>query len=295
MRTSCSGASRASNSASGCNLDASDSAVDGAGWRRDEPYRRILLKISGESLAGPSGSGIDPDAVAVVASKVRALIATGAQVAVMLGGGNLWRGAEANRIDRPTADHIGMLGTVMNSLALQSALEGPDVNVRVHTAIEMNAVAESYIRRRAIHQLEKGSVILLGAGTGNTIFTTDTAAALRAMELGCDVLIKATKVDGVYSADPKKDPNATRFAHISYGQALALGLRVMDLTAFTLCQEHGLPIIVLDLWSDHAIVAAAQGRSIGTLVDGLDDPSVPVPGESRDRRSSHVVERASTA
>lgn len=242
----------------------------------------MLLKISGESLAGPSGSGIDPDAVEFVASKVRDLVEAGVQVAVMLGGGNLWRGAEANRIDRPTADHIGMLGTVMNSLALQSALEGMGLNVRVHTAIEMNAVAESYIRRRAIHQLEKGDVILLGAGTGNTIFTTDTAAALRAMELACDVLIKATKVDGVYSADPKRDPTATRFAHISYAQALALGLRVMDLTAFTLCQEHGLPIVVLDLWSEDAIVDAVKGEPIGTLVDGRDDPAVIIAGNAHD-------------
>ncbi len=285
--------SRDTSSARGCNLNTSDSAgIDRADLRRDTPYKRVLLKISGESLAGPSGSGIDPDAVSIVAIKVRDLVDAGVQVAVMLGGGNLWRGAEANRIDRPTADHIGMLGTVMNSLALQSALEGIGLNVRVHTAIEMNAVAESYIRRRAIHQLQKGDVILLGAGTGNTIFTTDTAAALRAMELGCDVLIKATKVDGVYSADPKKHPTAIRFEHISYGQALALGLRVMDLTAFTLCQEQGLPIIVLDLWSEHAIVAAANGHPIGTLVDGYDDPSVPVPGHMHDGRSSSPVERA---
>jgi len=185
----------------------------------------------------------------------------------MLGGGNLWRGSGASGIDRPTADHIGMLGTVMNALALQSAIESRGRSVRVHTAIEMAAVAEVYIRRRAIHQLEKGHVILLGAGTGNPFFTTDTAAALRAMELGCEVLIKATKVDGVYSADPRLEPTATRFEHLSYAHALSLDLRVMDLTAFTLCQENDLPIIVLDLWSDDGILAAACGDRVGTLVD----------------------------
>lgn len=232
------------------------------------------MKASGEALAGPSGFGIDTNAVASVAEKVAELVALGAEVAVVLGGGNLWRGAQAKGIDRPSADHIGMLGTVMNALALQNALEQRDLSVRVHTAIEMAAVAEPYIRKRAIHQLEKGHVVVLGAGTGNPFFTTDTAAALRAMELGCDVLIKATKVDGVYEADPHEHPEARRYEHLSFRGALELGARVMDLTAFTLCQENDMPIIVLDLWAPGALLAAARGERIGTLVDNR-EPVAP--------------------
>jgi uridylate kinase len=169
---------------------------------------------------------------------------------------------------------MGMLATVMNALALQSAVEAQDLSVRVHTAIEMAAVAEPYIRRRAMHQLAKGHIVVLGAGTGNPFFTTDTAAALRAMELGCDVLIKATKVDGIYSADPSLDPNAERFDQLSYDQALTMGLGVMDLTAFTLCQENNMPIVVVDLWQPGTIPAAAKGESVGTLVSGDDNPAV---------------------
>jgi len=229
-------------------------------------YRRLLLKISGEALAGRSGFGIDPDAVAHVARTVDGVLDAGVEIAVVLGGGNLWRGAEARGIDRASADHIGMLGTVMNALALQNALEQCDRSVRVHTAIEMRAVAEPYIRRRAIHQLEKGHVVVLAAGTGNPFFTTDTAAALRAMELDCDVLVKATKVDGVYDVDPQRHPNARRFETLTFSEALALGAGVMDLTAFTLCQENAMPIIVLDLWSPGAILAAVRGERVGTLV-----------------------------
>ena len=236
--------------------------------------RRVLLKISGEALAGESGFGIDPNAVSRVANRVRELADIGVEVAVVLGAGNLWRGADAGRLDRPTADHMGMLATVMNALALQSAVEVQGLSVRVQTAIEMAAVAEPYIRRRAMHQLAKGYVVVLGAGTGNPFFTTDTAAALRAMELGCDLLIKATKVDGIYSADPKKVPDAERFEQLSYDQALALGLGVMDLTAFTLCQENQMPIVVVDLWQAGTIPAAAQGERVGTLVNGLDNPAV---------------------
>ncbi len=237
-------------------------------------FRRVLLKISGEALAGPSGFGIDPNAVSRVADRVRELAEIGVEVAVVLGAGNLWRGANAGGLDRPTADHMGMLATVMNALALQSALEAQDRTVRVHTAIEMAAVAEAYIRRRAIHQLAKGHIVVLGAGTGNPFFTTDTAAALRAMELGCELLIKATKVDGIYSSDPKLDSDAVRFEHLSYDQALTMGLRVMDLTAFTLCQENDMPIVVVDLWEPGTIPAAARGEHVGTLVDGQDDPAV---------------------
>lgn len=216
-------------------------------------------------------------AVAAVAEKIHDLVALGAEVAVVLGGGNLWRGAQAKGIDRPSADHIGMLGTVMNALALQNALEQREHSVRVHTALEMAAVAEPYIRKRAIHQLEKGHVIVLGAGTGNPFFTTDTAAALRAMELGCDVLIKATKVDGVYDADPAIHPEANRYEHLSFREALAVGARVMDLTAFTLCQENDMPIIVLDLWAPGAVVDAARGTRVGTLVDNQEAEAEPRP------------------
>jgi uridylate kinase len=233
-------------------------------------YRRVLLKLSGEALAGEAGYGIDPDAAAQVAAKVKRLTALGVEVAIVIGAGNLWRGSSAPKMDRATADHMGMLATVMNALALQDALEDGDMTVRVHTAIEMRAVAEPYIRRRAMHQLLKGHVVVLAAGTGNPFFTTDTAAALRAMELNADVLIKATKVDGVYSADPKLHPEAIRLEHVSYSQTMLLGLRVMDLTAITLCRENEMPIIVLDLWSDGTLDEAVLGRPVGTLVDSED-------------------------
>lgn len=229
-------------------------------------YRRVLLKLSGEALAGPAGYGIDPDAALTLAQTVADLAHAGAQVAIVIGGGNLWRGAGAGQMDRATADQMGMLATVMNALALQDAIETLGLKVRVQTAVEMRALAEPYIRRRAMHQLDKGYVVILGAGTGNPFFTTDTAAALRAMELGADVLVKATKVDGIYDADPAKHPDAKRFARIDYAEALGRGLRVMDLTAFTLCQEHDLPIIVLDLWQPGAIVAALRGEAVGTYV-----------------------------
>ena len=235
---------------------------NGAGLR----YRRVLLKLSGEALAGPSGYGIDPDAALALARTILEVTAAGAQLAIVIGGGNIWRGAGAGSMDRATADQMGMLATVMNALALQDALESLGLKVRVQTAVEMRALAEPYIRRRAIHQLDKGYVVILGAGTGNPFFTTDTAAALRAMELGAEVLVKATKVDGIYEADPKTHPEARRFEQVSYGEALARGLRIMDLTAFTLCQENDLPIIVLDLWRPGGIVAALRGEPVGTCV-----------------------------
>jgi len=254
------------------------------------PSRRVLLKLSGEALAGPGGYGIDPDAASFVAGKVSELVAMGIEVAVVLGAGNLWRGSSgsAGHMDRATADHMGMLATVMNALALQDALEHRALTVRVHTAIEMKAVAEPYIRRRAMHQLAKGYVVVLGAGTGNPFFTTDTAAALRAMELGADVLIKATKVDGVYSVDPHLDPRAVRFEHLSYRQALGMGVRVMDSTAITLCQENDMPIVVLDLWAPGSITDAAAGRVRGTRIDhedgdveGLDRELAPAGARPR--------------
>jgi uridylate kinase len=240
------------------------------------------LKLSGEALAGPGGYGIDAIATAEVAEKIVQLRRLGTEVAVVLGAGNLWRGAseQAADMDRASADHIGMLATVMNALALQDALERQGETVRVHTAVEMKQVAEPYIRRRATHQLAKGYVVVLGAGTGNPFFTTDTAAALRAMELGCEVLIKATKVDGIYSADPKRFADAVRFDHLSFGQALALNVRVMDTTAFTLCMENDMPILVLDLWHTDSIIRAVLGEPVGTLVNSVDSRSLPVPSRA---------------
>lgn len=202
-----------------------------------------------------------------MAEEIASLSVEGVQVAVVIGAGNLWRGQNAPEMDRSTADHMGMLATVMNALALQDALERLSMTVRLHTAIDMRAIAEPYIRRRAIHQLEKGYIVLLAAGTGNPFFTTDTAAALRAMELAADVLIKATKVDGVYSADPRRDPNAVRYRHLSHRQVIARELRVMDLTAMTMCHENQMPILVLDLWTDGNLTAAVRGEAVGTLVN----------------------------
>ena len=239
-------------------------------------YARVLLKLSGEALAGRDGYGIDPAAAALAAAKVKEVTDLGVQVAIVIGAGNLWRGASAPGMDRATADYMGMLATVMNALALQDALEDAGLAVRVHTAIEMRAVAEPFIRLRAIHQLEKGHVVLLAAGTGNPFFTTDTAAALRAAEIGAGALIKATKVDGVYTADPFKDPTAVRLPHVSYRQTLQLGLRVMDMTAFALCSENRMPIIVLDLWAPGRLTAAVRGEPVRTLVDAVDGDLPPV-------------------
>ncbi len=205
----------------------------------------------------------------MVADKIGELVRLGVEVAVVIGAGNLWRGTSevARAMDRATADQMGMLATVMNALALQDALEHRELPARVHTAITMRAMAEPYIRRRAMHQLEKGDVVILAGGTGNPFFSTDTAAALRAMELGVDVVIKATKVDGIYSSDPLTDPGAVRFDHMSYDQALRLNVRVMDSTAITLCRENRMPIIVLDLKSPDSIARAVLGEKVGTLVD----------------------------
>jgi len=217
----------------------------------------------------------------VVAQKIARLHQLGVEVAVVIGSGNMWRGAseQAADMDRASADHIGMLATVMNALALQDALERQGQTVRVHTAVEMKQVAEPYIRRRAMHQLAKGYVVVLGAGTGNPFFTTDTAAALRAMELGCEVLIKATKVDGVYSADPQRFPDAERFDHLSFGQALAMGVGVMDSTAFTLCMENDMPILVLNLWAPDSLERAVAGEPVGTLVNGTAGGALRLPQE----------------
>ncbi len=231
-------------------------------------YKRILLKLGGESLSGPSGYGIDVTEAEAVASRIKQIREMGVEVAAVIGAGNLWRGKQGldRGMDRATADYMGMLGTVMNALALMDALERMSVYTRVQSAIEMRAVAEPYIRRRAIRHLEKGRVVIFSAGTGNPYFSTDTAAALRATELDADVLIKATKVDGVYDADPKKSPDAKKFDELTYIEVLNRRLEVMDSTAITLCMENNLPIMVLNLWDSQALLGALRGESPGTLV-----------------------------
>lgn len=231
-------------------------------------YRRILLKLSGEALMGPRTFGLDPDMVRRIAGEIRELMDLGFQVAMVIGGGNLFRGLSAANqgIDRVTGDHMGMLATVINSLALQDALEKVGAHTRVLSAIEIRQVAEPYIRRRAIRHLEKGRAIIIAAGTGNPYFTTDTAAALRAMEVRADVLLKGTQVDGVYSADPKTTIDAERYMSITYQQVLERGLRVMDAAAISLCKENRMPIVVFSLTTPGNIRRAAQGEPIGTLV-----------------------------
>ena len=232
-------------------------------------YQRIVLKLSGEALAGPQGYGIDPSSAAVIANKIKQIHDLGIQIAVVIGAGNLWRGSIGvhRGMEQSVADHMGMIGTVMNGLALQDALQRAGVETRVQTAVQMNAVAEPYIRLRAIRHMEKGRVVIITGGTGNPYFTTDTAAALRAMEIDANIVIKATKVNGVYSADPKKDPSATRFDVLTYAEVLANKYEVMDMTAFTLCQEHGMPILVLDFWAENDLYAAVQGNhDVGTLI-----------------------------
>jgi uridylate kinase len=231
-------------------------------------YHRILLKLSGEALASDSGFGIDPVCANDIARRVREVREMGVDVAIVIGAGNLWRGRVGlnKGMDQATADYMGMLATVMNALALMDALESQGVVTRVQSAISMQAVAEPFIRRRAIRHLEKGRVVILGGGTGNPFFTTDTAAALRANELGCDVLIKATKVDGIYDSDPKKNPEAKRFETITYMDALSQRLQVMDSTALSLCMDNKMPILVLNLFDESALTRALKGEQVGTLV-----------------------------
>lgn len=231
-------------------------------------YKRILLKLGGEALAMPGGFGIDPDKVAELAHKIKRVRDLGVQVAVVLGAGNIWRGSIGMQsgMDRATADYMGMLATVINALALQDALERTGLDTRVQTAIEMKAVAEPYIRRRAIRHLEKGRIVILAAGTGNPYFTTDTAAALRAMEIDAEVLIKATKVDAVYDDDPFRNPDARRFAHLTYLEALNLRVGVMDSTALTLCMDNNLPIVVTNLWKDGSVESVVKGEDVGTTI-----------------------------
>ena len=232
-------------------------------------YRRVLLKLSGEAMRNKqSRLSIDPDMVRTVADRIKTARTTGTQIAVVIGGGNIFRGGsgQAHGIDRNTGDYMGMLATVINALALQDALEKIGVATRVQTAIEMKQIAEPFIRRRAIRHLEKGRVVIFGGGTGNPYFTTDTAAALRAMEVDADLLIKATKVDGVYAEDPHENPDAERFDHMTYMQALKMRVGVMDATAISLCMENDLPILVLNLWQPHSLERAVVGEAIGTLI-----------------------------
>ena len=233
-------------------------------------YQRILLKLSGEALAGKRGGGIDVHQAESIASRIKKVHSMGVEVAVVLGAGNLWRGKQGleRGMDRSTADYMGMLGTVMNSMVLMDALERLHVFTRVMSAIEMRAVAEPYIRRRAIRHLEKGRVVIFGAGTGNPFFSTDTAAALRGSEIDADVVIKATKVDGVYDADPDKHPGARKFSRLSYIELLNRRLAVMDSTAVSLCMENRMPILVLNLWDPQALIKALRGQKVGTLVSG---------------------------
>lgn len=234
----------------------------------DLKYKRILLKMGGEALGGESGFGIDVSEAEAIASRIKGVHETGVQVAVVIGAGNLWRGKQGldRGMDRATADYMGMLGTVMNSLVLMDALERQGVYTRIQSAIEMRAVAEPYIRRRAIRHLEKGRVVIFSAGTGNPFFSTDTAAALRGTEMDVDVLIKATKVDGVYDSDPNKNSSARKFNELTYGDFISRRLGVMDTTAVTLCMENNLPILVLNLWDEQALFRALKGEPVGTLI-----------------------------
>ena len=231
-------------------------------------YDRILLKLGGEALAGKGGFGINPESARRVANTIKSVHALGVQTAILIGGGNIWRGKDgvALGMDRVPADHIGMLATVMNALALQDALNHAGVPSRVQTAIEMRSVAEPYIRGRAVRHMEKGRVVIFGAGTGNPYFTTDTAGALRASEINAEVFIKATKVDAIYAEDPRANPDAQKFETLSYMDALNLRVGVMDVTAISLCMENHLPIVVVDLWEPESIEKVVNGAKIGTLV-----------------------------
>ena len=234
----------------------------------DVKYKRIMLKLGGESLAGPQGFGIDPEQADKIAARVKELREMDVEVAIVIGAGNLWRGKQGleRGMDRATADYMGMMGTMMNAMALMDSLERMGVLTRVQSAIEMRAVAEPYIRRRAIRHLEKGRVVIFGAGTGNPFFSTDTAAALRAVEIDANVLIKATKVDGVYDSDPQVNADANRFDSLTYIDVLNRRLKVMDSTAISLCMDNNMPILVVNLWDANALKNALVGRQTGTLV-----------------------------
>ena len=235
----------------------------------DIRYKRVLLKLSGEALAPENGTGIDPTAAKMISNQIKTVVQLGANLAIVIGGGNIWRGKVGLELgmDRATADYMGMLATVMNSLALMDALENIGVTTRVQTSIEMRAIAEPYIRRRALRHIEKNRVVIFAGGTGNPYFTTDTAAALRAVEINAELLIKATKVDGIYDSDPKKNPDAKKFDRLTYMDALNKQLQVMDATAITLCMENHMPLMVLNLWEEGSLQKALMGEKVGTLVE----------------------------
>lgn len=234
-------------------------------------FQRVLIKLSGEALAGSLGFGIDPHVANYIAKEIAEVHGAGRQIAIVVGGGNFIRGetfAVEGGLDRAVADHMGMLGTLMNALALQSAIEKVGIPVRVQSAIAISQVAESFIRRRAIRHLEKGRVVVFASGTGNPYFTTDTAAVLRGLEIEAEVLIKATKVDGIYDKDPKKNPDAVKFEDLQYSEAISRRLAVMDQTAFTMCSEHSLPVIVLNFNTPGSLIKAVSGNPVGTFVGG---------------------------
>jgi uridylate kinase len=232
-------------------------------------YKRILLKLSGESLMGEKQFGIDNGRLAVYAREIQALVNTGVEVAIVIGGGNIFRGVQAEEggMERTQGDYMGMLATVINAMALQSSLEQIGVDTRLQTAIEIKQIAESFIRRRALRHLEKGRVVIFGAGTGNPFFTTDSAAALRAVEIDADVIFKGTRVDGIYTSDPEKDPSATKYEEISFEDIFKKGLKVMDMTAFTLCNENNVPIVVFDMNKSGNLLRVAKGEKVGTIVN----------------------------
>jgi len=232
-------------------------------------YKRILLKLSGESLMGKQNFGIDPDMANMYAEEIKSAVDAGAQLAIVIGGGNIYRGIESDHsgIEKATGDYMGMLATMINGLALQSILEKHSIYTRLLSAIKMEEIAEPYIRRRAMRHLEKGRTVIFGAGTGNPFFTTDTAAALRAIEIDAQVILKGTRVDGIYTADPEKDPSAKKFERLSFDEVYSKNLNVMDMTAFTLCRENKLPIIVFDINRPGNLLRILKGEKIGTLVD----------------------------
>jgi uridylate kinase len=237
-------------------------------FRQAMQYKRILLKLSGEALMGAQQYGIDTSVVMQYAAEIKALVEKKVEVAIVIGGGNIYRGiqATASGIDRVQGDYMGMLATVINSMALQSGLEKLGVNTRLLTALEIRQVAEPFIKRRAVRHLEKGRVVIFGAGTGNPYFTTDTAAALRATEIEANVILKGTRVDGIYDSDPEKNPNAKKYTNLTYADAISQKLNVMDMTAFTLCQENNIPIIVFDMNTPDNLMKVVSGEQIGTLV-----------------------------
>lgn len=231
-------------------------------------YKRVLLKLSGESLMGNKSFGIDNDRLSQYAKQIKQIHDAGVEVAIVIGGGNIFRGVQAEEggMDRTHGDYMGMLATMINSMALQAALESTGVQTRLQSAIEMKEIAEPFVRRRAVRHLEKGRVVIFGAGTGNPYFTTDSAASLRAIEINADVILKGTRVDGIYTSDPEKDPNATKFDMISFDDVYENGLKVMDMTAFTLCKENDLPIIVFDMDTPGNLVKVLGGEQVGTIV-----------------------------